>query len=84
MTSLLLVKSEIVYAHVCVCRYDNYCILRELSFKKGDVLTLTRTVDQNWLEGTLNGKTGIFPNNFVKVGFLSVAFKIRSQPLHRS
>ena len=31
------------------------------------MLTLTRTVDQNWLEGTLDDMTGMFPVNFVKV-----------------
>lgn len=40
---------------------------RELSFKKGDFIDLTHTVDENWLEGDFGGKLGIFPANYVKV-----------------
>ncbi|XP_059080769.1 rho guanine nucleotide exchange factor 7-like isoform X2 [Tigriopus californicus] len=38
----------------------------ELNFKKGDVITLTQKVDGGWWEGTLNGKTGWFPANYVQ------------------
>ena len=41
---------------------------RELSFKKGDILDLTHTVDDNWLKGALDGRKGIFPRSYVKVG----------------
>lgn len=37
----------------------------ELCFKKGDVITVTQK-DDGWWEGTLNGKTGWFPSNYVK------------------
>ncbi|XP_050300359.1 uncharacterized protein LOC126738917 isoform X2 [Anthonomus grandis grandis] len=37
----------------------------ELCFKKGDVITVTQK-DEGWWEGTLNGKTGWFPSNYVK------------------
>ena len=40
---------------------------RELSFKKGDILDLTHTVDDNWLKGALDGRKGIFPRSYVKV-----------------
>ncbi|XP_019848782.1 PREDICTED: LIM domain-binding protein 3-like [Amphimedon queenslandica] len=40
---------------------------KEMSFKKGDVISLTEQVDSNWLKGTVNGQTGIFPVNFVKL-----------------
>ena len=37
----------------------------QLSFCKGDVITLTQTVEGGWWEGTLNDKTGWFPSNYV-------------------
>jgi Rho guanine nucleotide exchange factor 7 len=37
----------------------------ELCFKKGDIITVTQK-DDGWWEGTLNGKTGWFPSNYVK------------------
>ena len=40
---------------------------RELPFKKGDILDLTHTVDDNWLKGMLDGRKGIFPKSYVKV-----------------
>lgn len=40
---------------------------KEVSFKKGDIIVLTEQVDANWLKGTVNGSTGIFPVTFVKV-----------------
>ena len=40
---------------------------RELSFKKGDIIRLTRTVDNNWLEGEVDGAKGIFPASYVEV-----------------
>eukprot|EP00041_Stephanoeca_diplocostata_P006341 m.80743 g.80743 ORF g.80743 m.80743 type:complete len:360 (-) comp16312_c0_seq1:252-1331(-) len=39
----------------------------ELDFKAGDTIKLTQRVDENWLEGTVGGKTGIFPANYVEV-----------------
>ena len=41
----------------------------DLSFAEGDVITiLTRTPTQDdWWEGRLHGKVGIFPANFVKL-----------------
>ncbi|KAI8521268.1 Sorbin and SH3 domain-containing protein 1 [Branchiostoma belcheri] len=40
---------------------------KELSFKKGDVIYLTRQVDKNWYEGEHNGYVGIFPVNYIEV-----------------
>ena len=34
---------------------------------KGDIITVIRRVDENWCEGKLNGKLGIFPITFVEV-----------------
>ncbi|CAH2315142.1 rho guanine nucleotide exchange factor 6 isoform X1 [Pelobates cultripes] len=38
----------------------------ELSFNKGDTIHVTRVEDGGWWEGSLNGKTGWFPSNYVK------------------
>lgn len=38
----------------------------ELSFNKGEVILVTRQEDGGWWEGTLNGKTGWFPSNYVR------------------
>lgn len=39
----------------------------ELSFSAGVSIMLLRRIDENWLEGKLNGKVGIFPANYVKI-----------------
>ncbi|KAM4696119.1 rho guanine nucleotide exchange factor 6 [Rhinophrynus dorsalis] len=38
----------------------------ELSFNKGDTIHVTRVEEGGWWEGSLNGKTGWFPSNYVK------------------
>lgn len=38
----------------------------ELTFTKGDILSVTRQEDGGWWEGTLNGRTGWFPSNYVR------------------
>uniref|UniRef100_A0A8C5TGV9 Rho guanine nucleotide exchange factor 7 n=1 Tax=Malurus cyaneus samueli TaxID=2593467 RepID=A0A8C5TGV9_9PASS len=38
----------------------------ELSFSKGDIIHVTRVEEGGWWEGTLNGKTGWFPSNYVR------------------
>ncbi|XP_014275952.1 endophilin-A isoform X3 [Halyomorpha halys] len=39
----------------------------ELSFKEGETITLTNKIDENWYEGSLNGRTGYFPVTYVQV-----------------
>ncbi|XP_051897208.1 vinexin-like isoform X2 [Pristis pectinata] len=41
----------------------------ELSFRKGETISLIRQVDDNWLEGRITGtnRQGIFPANYVQV-----------------
>uniref|UniRef100_A0A4W4HSS3 Rac/Cdc42 guanine nucleotide exchange factor (GEF) 6 n=1 Tax=Electrophorus electricus TaxID=8005 RepID=A0A4W4HSS3_ELEEL len=38
----------------------------ELSFSKGELIHVTRQEEGGWWEGTLNGKTGWFPSNYVR------------------
>merc|ERR1719397_1273844 len=39
----------------------------ELGFKEGDTIILKQKVDDNWFEGSFQGKTGFFPINYVNV-----------------
>ncbi|XP_048513054.1 uncharacterized protein LOC105693657 isoform X4 [Athalia rosae] len=39
----------------------------ELSLVKGDLVVLTRRVDQNWYEGRIGNRKGIFPISYVEV-----------------
>uniref|UniRef100_A0A4W6G9J6 Neutrophil cytosolic factor 4 n=1 Tax=Lates calcarifer TaxID=8187 RepID=A0A4W6G9J6_LATCA len=39
----------------------------ELNLKRGEVIFLLRRVNADWLEGTVNNQTGIFPESFVKI-----------------
>ncbi|XP_067408001.1 SH3 domain-containing protein 19 isoform X2 [Emydura macquarii macquarii] len=39
----------------------------ELSFKAGDMITELESVDEDWMSGEVQGKSGIFPKNFVRV-----------------
>ncbi|EMP27789.1 CD2-associated protein [Chelonia mydas] len=38
----------------------------ELELKVGDVIDINEEVEEGWWSGTLNGKSGLFPSNFVK------------------
>ncbi|XP_008552825.1 endophilin-A isoform X2 [Microplitis demolitor] len=39
----------------------------ELGFKENDTITLIQRVDDNWFEGSVNGRTGYFPVSYVQV-----------------
>ncbi|XP_061626712.1 neutrophil cytosol factor 4 isoform X1 [Phyllopteryx taeniolatus] len=39
----------------------------ELNLKRGDLIFLLHRVNTDWLEGTVNDQTGIFPESFVKI-----------------
>ncbi|XP_048825939.1 vinexin-like isoform X3 [Brienomyrus brachyistius] len=48
--------------------YDfNAQTAKELAFKKGDVLYISRKVDSNWYEGEHHGQLGIFPVSYVEI-----------------
>ncbi|KFV09835.1 SH3 domain-containing protein 19 [Tauraco erythrolophus] len=39
----------------------------ELSFKAGDTITELESLDEDWMSGEMQGKSGIFPKNFVQI-----------------
>lgn len=39
----------------------------DLSFKKGDIVTLRRQIDDNWYQGEFSGQIGVFPASYVQV-----------------
>uniref|UniRef100_A0A671N1Q8 Osteoclast-stimulating factor 1 n=1 Tax=Sinocyclocheilus anshuiensis TaxID=1608454 RepID=A0A671N1Q8_9TELE len=38
----------------------------ELELKVGDIIYITEEVEEGWWSGSMNGKSGLFPSNFVK------------------
>lgn len=38
----------------------------ELELKVGDILDITEEVEEGWWSGTISGRSGLFPSNFVK------------------
>ena len=38
----------------------------DLEFHKGDILEITREINQDWWEGMIDGRTGLFPSNYVE------------------
>lgn len=42
----------------------------ELTLQPGDIIKNVRYIEEDgWMEGDLNGKRGLFPDNFVKVSW---------------
>ncbi|XP_043263610.1 endophilin-A isoform X7 [Colletes gigas] len=39
----------------------------ELGFKENDTITLIQKIDENWFQGSVNGRTGYFPVTYVQV-----------------
>lgn len=54
----------------------------ELVLKKGDIVTIIskETEDEGWWQGELNGKTGLFPDNFVMLIPLNSQTKASKPP----
>ncbi|EJW88081.1 SH3 domain-containing protein [Wuchereria bancrofti] len=50
---------------------------KELSFNRGDVIRVYRIIDINWMEGELNGQSGIFPSSYVQIDNNEESEKIR-------
>jgi len=40
---------------------------QDLGFQQGDTIWVTNQKDPGWWEGTMNGKTGVFPANYVAI-----------------
>ncbi|KRT84805.1 SH3 domain-containing protein [Oryctes borbonicus] len=54
-----------------------------LAFNKGDIINVIRRVDENWAEGKLDGRIGIFPLAFVELNSLArslMKLSTNSQP----
>lgn len=43
----------------------------ELSLHKGELVVLTRRVDDNWFEGRIANRKGIFPVSYVEVSIIT-------------
>ena len=56
--------------YVYVRTYFSYAFVfcREISFRKGQLLHIIRQIDENWYEGGVDGRIGIFPVNYIEVG----------------
>lgn len=56
----------------------------ELGLKKGEIVTVTnRNVCEGWWEGSCNGKSGVFPNNFVEQDAITEAApKVKVGPIY--
>lgn len=51
-----------------IVEYDyNAQNVDELTIKKGEKIRNAFKKEEGWMEGELNGKRGLFPDNFVKV-----------------
>lgn len=38
----------------------------DLPFRKGDILEIQSAIDENWYQGSMNGRSGIFPISYVE------------------
>jgi hypothetical protein len=69
-------------------QFDN-----ELSFHEGEIVTLFRHIDKDWIEGKIDGKKGIFPKSYVNIlvdcedytsSVGDAGYNSSSEPLHFS
>ena len=61
-TLWLLIEVEAVVMYEYLAQQDD-----ELTLKVGDVIRGIVKMDGGWWKGVLNGRKGVFPDNFVKV-----------------
>lgn len=47
-----------------------------MSLNKGELVTLTRRVDDNWFEGKIANRKGIFPVSYVEVIIFTSLIKL--------
>lgn len=63
VSSLTLSRAEVVVEFEYEALHDD-----ELTLRLGDIIKNVRYIEEDgWMEGDLNGKRGLFPDNFVKV-----------------
>lgn len=55
---------KVNYFHLCLIQFLN---INNSYLQENDVITLLNKIDENWFEGSLNGRTGYFPVNYVRV-----------------
>lgn len=60
---LFLLRAEVLVEYEYDALHDD-----ELTLRPGDIIRNVRHIEEEgWMEGELNGKRGLFPDNFVKV-----------------
>jgi len=74
MTALFLYRTYSYCKHTYVYvetrlsyRLPTVLCIRELSFNKGDIISVIKLVDPNWYEAELNSKIGLVPSSYVEV-----------------
>lgn len=46
---------------------DVYISTISFALQENDTITLTQKIDDNWFEGSLDGRTGYFPVTYVQI-----------------
>ena len=65
---ILIPQSETVVTGKCEALFDfNAGNSGELSFKTGDVISTLEWVNEEWMNGRIGDREGMFPVDFVKV-----------------
>jgi len=57
--------------------------IRELSFNKGDIISVIRQVDPNWFEAKFKGKAGLVPSSYIEVGVMDSKVSLKSDMLRK-
>ena len=60
-------NSKVTKESICKALYDfDAENIEELDFKEGNIIKLLARLDENWLQGELNGRQGRFPVSYVE------------------